>query len=105
MSGRECKTCDRTQNSSSQQMPCKMETCVDFPMAPQIVAVEHRKDYDVAGFPLELQCLRHRETNLRAGAREWWRMLLERKNRQEWSWDSGGDSGTGLVIDGSRNAI
>ena len=28
-----------------------------------------------------------------------------KKNRQEWSWDSGGDSGTGLVIDGSRNAI
>ena len=58
-----------------------METCVEFPMAPQIVAVEHRKDYDVAGFPLELDCLdrrsRHRETKLRAGAREWWRMLLE----------------------------
>ena len=54
VSGRECKT----QNSSSQQMPCKMETCVEFPMAPQIVAVEHRKDYDVAGFPLELECLR-----------------------------------------------
>ena len=40
-----------------QQMPCKMETCVEFPMAPQIVAVEHRKNYDVAGFPLELECL------------------------------------------------
>ena len=57
MSGWECKTCDRTQNSSSQQMPCKMETCVEFPMAPQIAAVEHRKSYDVAGFPLELECL------------------------------------------------
>ena len=57
VSGRECKTCDRTQNSSSQQMPCKMETCVEFPMAPQTAAIEHRKDYDVAGFPLELECL------------------------------------------------
>ena len=34
-----------------------METCVEFPMAPQIVAAEHRKDYDVAGFLLELECL------------------------------------------------
>ena len=55
--GRECKTCDRTQNSSSQQMSSKMETCVEFSMAPQIVAVEHHKDYDVAGLPLELECL------------------------------------------------
>ena len=57
VSGRECTTCDRTQNSSSQQMSSKMETCVEFPVAPQIVAVEHRKNYDVAGFPLELECL------------------------------------------------
>ena len=57
MSGRECKTCDRTQNSSSQQMPCKMETCVEFPMAPQIAAAEHRKNYDVAGLSMELECL------------------------------------------------
>ena len=57
VSGWECKTCDRTQNSSSQQMLCKMETCVDFPMAPQTAAVEHRKNCDVAGFPLELECL------------------------------------------------
>ena len=53
---RECKTCDRTQNSSSQQMSSEMETCVEFTMAPQIVAVEHRKNYDVAGLPLELEC-------------------------------------------------
>ena len=38
-------------------MPGKMETCVDFSMAHQIVAVAHRKDYDVAGLPLELECL------------------------------------------------
>ena len=57
MSGRECKTCDRTQNSSSQQMSGEMETCVEFSMAHQIVAVEHCKDYDVAGLPLEFECL------------------------------------------------
>ena len=27
---------------------------VEFPMAPQIAAIEHRKNYDVAGFLLEL---------------------------------------------------
>ena len=26
-------------------------------LCPKIDAVEHRKDYDVAGFPLELECL------------------------------------------------
>ena len=55
--GRACKTCDRTHNSSSQQMSSEMETCVEFFMAPQIVAVEHHKNYDVAGLPLELECL------------------------------------------------
>ena len=53
----ECKTCNRAQNSSSQQMPCKMETCVEFSMAPQIAAVEHRKNFDVAGLSMELECL------------------------------------------------
>ena len=109
VSGRECTTCDCTQNSSSQQMSCKMETCVDFSMAPQIVAVAHRKDYDVAGLPLELECLDGGQGTERQNCE------LERENggeccwseekRQEWSWDSGGDSGTGLVIVGSRNAI
>ena len=45
VSGRECKTCDRTQNSSSQQMSGEIETCVEFSMALQIVAAEHCKDY------------------------------------------------------------
>ena len=109
VSGWECKTCDLTQNSSSQQMPCKMETCVDFPMAPQIAAVEHRKNYDVAGIPLEFECLddgqgterQNCELERENGGECCW----SEKNRQEWSWDSGGDSGTGLVIVGSRNAI
>ena len=105
----ECKTCNRTQNSSSQQMPCKMETCVEFSMAPQIAAAEHRKNYDVAGLSLELECLDDGQGTERQNCE------LERenggeccwgeKNRQAWSWDSGGDSGTGLVIAGSRNAI
>ena len=55
-------------------MSCKIETCVEFPMAPQIVAVEHHKDYDVAGFPLELECLDDGQDTerqkLRAGVRE-----------------------------------
>ena len=55
--GRECKICDRAQISSSQQMSSKMETCVEFSMAPQIVAAEHYEDYDVAGLPLELECM------------------------------------------------
>ena len=54
VSGRECKTCDRTQNRSSQQLSGEMETCVEFSIAPQIVAAEHCKDYDV---PLEFECL------------------------------------------------
>ena len=37
VSGWECKTCDRTQNSSSQQMPCKMETCVEFSWLPRLL--------------------------------------------------------------------
>ena len=53
----ECKTCNRAQNSSSQQMPCKVETYVEFSMAPQIAPFEHRKNYDVAGLSMELECL------------------------------------------------
>ena len=74
-------------------------------MAPQIAAVEHRKNHDVAGFPLELECLDDGQGT------EGQNCELERENggeccwSQEWSWDSGGDSGTGLVIVGSRNAI
>ena len=105
----ECKTCNCTQNSSSQQMSCKMETCVEFSMAPQNVAIEHRKNYDVAGLSMEFECLDDGQGTERQNCE------LERENGGEccWSektarngvWDSGGDSGTGLVIDGSRNAI
>ena len=55
--GRECKTCDRTQICSSQQMSGEVETCSEIFMAPQIVALEHCKDYNVAGFLLEFECL------------------------------------------------
>ena len=80
VSGRECKTCDRTQNSSSHQMPCKMETCVEFPMAPQIVAVEHSKNCDVAGLPLELECLDDGQGTERQNCE------LERENGGECCW-------------------
>ena len=55
--GRECKTCDRTQICSSQQMSGEVETCSEIFMAPQIVALQHCEDYNVAGFPLEFECL------------------------------------------------
>ena len=92
--GRECKTCDRTQNSSSQQMPCKMETCVEFLMAPQIVAVEHRKDYDVAGFPLELECLDDGQGTERQNCE------LERENGGECCWsEKTARNGAGTVVE------
>ena len=55
--GRECKTCDRTQICSSQQMSGEVETSSEFVMAAQVVAVEHCKDHNVAGLPLEFECL------------------------------------------------
>ena len=46
-----------TELAQANKCRAKWTTCVDFPMAPQIVAVEHRQDYDVAGLLLELECL------------------------------------------------
>ena len=43
--------------AQANKCPSKMETCVEFPMDPQIVAVEHHKDYNVAGLLLEFECL------------------------------------------------
>ena len=37
---------------------------IEFPVAPQIVAVEHHKDYDVAGLPLVLECLERQNCEL-----------------------------------------
>ena len=92
--GRECKTCDRTQNSSSQQMSSKMETCVEFSMAPQIVAVEHCKDYDVAGLPLELECLDDGQGTERQNCE------LERENGGECCWsEKAARDGAGPVVE------
>ena len=52
--GRECKTCDRAQISSSQQMSGEVETCSEFFMASKNAAPEHCKDYNVAGFSLNI---------------------------------------------------
>ena len=94
VSGWKCKTFDRTQNSSSQQMPCKMETCVEFPMAPQIAAVEHRKNYDVAGFPLELECLDDGQSTERQNCE------LERENGGECCWsEKTARNGAGTVVE------
>ena len=77
VSGRECKTCDCTQISSSQQVSGEMEICSEFFMASKIDAFEH---YNVAGFSLEFECpgrrSRHMETKLRVGDREWWQTSL-----------------------------
>ena len=66
-------------------------------MAPQNVAVEHHKDYDVTGPPLELECLddrsRHRETKIASWSECCWSEKAARKGAgpvvetlaQDWS--------------------
>ena len=94
VSGRECKTCDRTQNRSSQQMSGEMETCVEFSMAPQIVAAEHCKDYDVAGLPLEFECLDDGQGTKRQNSE------LERENGCECCWSEEATmDGNGSVVE------
>ena len=94
VSGRKCKTCDRTQNSSSQQMSGDMETCVEFSMAPQIVAAEHCKDYDGAGLPLEFECLDDGQGTKRQNCE------LERENGGEFCWsEEAARDGTGSVVE------
>ena len=52
--GRECKTRDRTQICSSQQMSGEVETCSEILMAPRMLRLNIVKtNYNVAGFPLE----------------------------------------------------
>ena len=71
-----------------------METCVEFPMAPQIVAVEHREDYDVAGFPLELECLHDGQGTERQ------KCELERENGGECYWsEKAARNGAGTVVE------
>ena len=69
----ECKTCDRAQISSSQQVSGEVETCFDFFMASKIDARGHCKNYNVAGFSLEFECLDDdqdtKRQQIRAGAR------------------------------------
>ena len=77
-----------------QQMSCKMGNCVEFPLAPQIIAVAHRKDYDVAGFPLELECLDDDQGTERQN-RE-----LERENGGECCWsEKAARNGAGTVVE------
>ena len=57
MLGRERKTCDRTQICSSIQIHGEVEASSEFFMAPQVGAVEHCKNYNVAGLSLEFECL------------------------------------------------
>ena len=63
-------------------------------MAPQIVAVEHRKDYDVAGFPLELECLDDDQGTERQNCE------LERDNGGECYWsEKAARNGAGTVVE------
>ena len=74
--GRECKTCDRTQICSSQQMSGEVEICSEIFMAPQIVAAEHCKNYNVAGSSLEFECLDHGpgpKRQIASWSARWWR--------------------------------
>ena len=50
---------DRAQISSSEQVPSEKETSVEFFMASEKAALEHCEDFNVAGFPLELQRFDH----------------------------------------------
>ena len=81
VSGRECKTCDRTPNSSSQQMSGRNGNLLNSPWLPRCLRSEHCNDYDCgrpsSGVRVSGRRSRHKETKLRVGAREWWRMLLE----------------------------
>ena len=55
--GRKCKIQDYTQICSSEQVFGEVETRSEMFMARQNAALEHCKDYNVAGFPLEFECL------------------------------------------------
>ena len=94
--------------AQANQCRAKWKLVLDSPWLPRLV-LNIVKNYVVAGFPLELECLddgqgtegQNCELEPKNGGECCW----SEKNRQEWSCDSGGDSGTGLVIVGSRNAI
>ena len=63
-------------------------------MAPQTVAVEHRKDYDVAGFPLELECLDDDQGTERQNCE------LERENGGKCYWsEKAARNGAGTVVE------
>ena len=66
----------------------------EFPIAPQIVAVEHHKDYDVAGLPLELECLDDGQGTERQNCE------LERENGGECCWsEKAARNGAGPVVE------
>ena len=77
-----------------QQMSGGMETCVEFSMAPQNVAAEHCKDYDVAGLPLEFECLDDGQGTKRQNCE------LERENVGECCWsEKTARNGAGTVVE------
>ena len=88
-------------------MSGEVETGSEIFMTHQIVAFQHCKDYKVAGFPLEFECLddgqgpkrQHCKLECEDGERDW---------REESTVDGNGPVvealAQKLVIDGSRSA-
>ena len=67
---------------------------LNSPWLPRLVAVEHRKDYDVAGFPLELECLDDGQGTERQNCE------LERENGGECCWsEKTTRNGAGTVVE------
>ena len=94
VSGRECKARDRAQISSSQQVSGEVETCVKFFMASEKVAPEHCKDYNVAGFSLELERL----DDCQSPKRQNCELECENGGKRDWSKETTLD-GNGPVVE------
>ena len=81
VSGRECKTCDRTHNSSSQQMPVQNGNCVlNSSWLPRLLRLNIVQNFNVAGRPLEFECLDDGQGTERQNCE------LERENGGECCW-------------------
>ena len=57
VSGWECKTCVAHRSAQANKCVAKWRPVLISSWLPQVVAVEHCKDYNVAGFSLEFECL------------------------------------------------
>ena len=82
----------RSQHRTAQANKCRAKW--KLVLAPQIAAVEHRKNFDVAGFPLELECLDDGQGT------EGENCELERENGGECCWsEKTARNGAGTVVE------